>query len=1044
VRGGWLRGAVAVIAALLTMLARPAGAAAAPADCLTFADPTTGNSVSFSPSDRALVFATADGVVFRREAHSSRFVPGYLTFKFHRSPELLLLVRAHPRRGQVTAQAIVRPATRGGGAQAWQSYRVSVDDGQGVPCDPPSPSPTATSSPSPTPSPTPRPAGWTPSPTGSPTPSPTVTSTPTATPSPSPTVVPGAPAISPTLLRLSTTFNSIGGELLFEGDPDGDATATLEFKKASETTWRAGLPLWRTGATAAPGPAFYGSALFLEAGTAYDVRVTVADPDGVTGQAVLTGLAITRSEDLAPAASLLATHHVRADGDDADDGATTATAWRTLERAIASAPSGAVVRVGPGYYAAPASARDTPLTLVAEHRAVDDAGAPVNVGRRSVIESGVVSGPAGASEPRLVHAPWERMTLVGPGGGGATAGASYPVWRWRGVPLTPGWLGHAATREGQPRRIAKWEVKGPDLQTPAGWAEKVYTNRTHNYGWVIYPAGGGAYDVYARFPGDLDPNTLYVTVGGSSGLIVAGPDVRLSGFELRPSSSGVYFSPAAQRGVVDHNLIVVGFAGVRLDGDKNVTPHRYGADHLIERNVIVDSSLWTDDHVAAPAVPWCFIKCSVVQGDGSIYPPDRIGEGNESTGVWSRGGAKRVVVRRNTIDGPFNGVAAYNSGFDRYAAQDQDIHDNVVRRIADDVFEPEQVAINWRIWRNRAEHSPVLLSTGPVAFGPLYLVRNEAWRIGKQGVGRADPAVPAPMAPTFFKYSGQSNPAARLFVLHNTFWTDSTVVVGIETVGVDGAGQYAGGGSSGERFYMRNNILRTTRYAFQVGAWDEDANSFTTSDAGRGLSAESNRWTSDVAAYRVAYAAAHGQTTRTNVGGDFVTPSDTRLSNPAAGDLTLAAGSPFVDGGVVVPNVSDRPGVDYAGGAPDLGATETSLVAPAVAVVRASGQGVPPRSTPPRVTPPRVTVPRITRPRISLPAVVATRVVSTRVVAPRAVPTRVVPPRATPAPSATPTPIRVQARPDGAWRLLGTPAAPGQSISTRSQSAVNPHLTPHP
>ena len=49
---------------------------------------------------------------------------------------------------------------------------------------------------------------------------------------------------------------------------------------------------------------------------------------------------------------------------------------------------------------------------------------------------------------------------------------------------------------------------------------------------------------------------------------------------------------------------------------------------------------------------------------------------------------------------------------------------------------------------------------------------------------------------------------------------------------------------------------------------------------------------------------------------------DSWLADPAGGDLGLAAGSPFVDAGVPVPNVSDRPGVDYTGAAPDLGAVE--------------------------------------------------------------------------------------------------------------------------
>jgi hypothetical protein len=1036
--GGWLRGA-AVVAALLTLLARPAGATAAPADCLSFADPTTGNTVSFSQAGRALVFETADGVVFRREAHSSRFVPGYLTFKFHRSPELLILVRAHPRRGQVTAQAIVRPATRAAGS-AWQSYRVSVDDTQGVPCDPPSPTPT----PSSTPSPTPRPAGGSPSPTRTRTPSPSATPSPTATPSPSPTAVPGAPAIFPGLLSLTETFSSIGVELPFDGDPDGDATATLEFKKASETTWRAGLPLWRTGASGRPGGAFYGSALLLEPGTTYDVRVAVADPDGVLGSPLIPGRANTRAEDIVPASALSPTHHVRADGDDAADGSSVDTAWRTLERAVASAPPGAVVQVGAGYYAAPISARGTPLTLMAEHPAVDGDRRPVNADRRSVIDSGIVSGPSAAAEPGVVRTPWERVTLTGPGNAGAPSGEPYAVWRWRGVATSPGWLGYAASRAAQPKRIAAWSAKGADMQTPAGWAEKLYTNGTYNYGWVSFPAGGGATDVYARLPGDRDPNALYVTVGGGRGLAISGPDIRLSGFEVRPFGAAVRFEPTAQRGVADHNLIVVGYAGIWLDGDKDAAPDRYGADHVVERNLIVDSSLWTADHQNDPAIPWGFVKGGIYNPNGTIYRNDRIGESNETSAVWSRGGAKRVVVRHNTIDGPFNGVAAYNAGFDRYATQDQDVHDNLLTHIADDAFEPEQVAINWRLWRNRIEHTPVLLSTGPVSYGPLYLFRNEAWRIGKEGVGRSNRGEVG-VGATFFKYSANSDPQARVFVLHNTFWTDSTWAPSNDVQqGVDGSAHYAGGGRTAESFYMRNNILRATRYALQAAAWDEDANSFSTTDAVRGLMAFGAHWTTDVLSYRAAYGAAQGRTTRTNVGGDFVTPPDAGLSNPTAGDLTLAAGSPFIDTGVPVPNVSDRPGIDRAGAAPDLGATESSLSASSAALVRPAGQALPGRVTPPRIIRSRA-VPTRGIPIRAIPTrAIPTRAIPTPVVATAAAPTRAVPLPATPPRSAAATAIPRRTRPDGAWRMLGTPTVPGQSISTRSQSAVNPHLTPRP
>ncbi|MBI4507094.1 MAG: hypothetical protein HY691_16300, partial [Chloroflexi bacterium] len=99
------------------------------------------------------------------------------------------------------------------------------------------------------------------------------------------------------------------------------------------------------------------------------------------------------------------------------------------------------------------------------------------------------------------------------------------------------------------------------------------------------------------------------------------------------------------------------------------------------------------------------------------------------------------------------------------------------------------------------------------------------------------------------------------------------------------------------------------------GRWDEDYNSFSTTDAGRGLRYGTS-YTTDVRAYR----AASGQGAHTNVASDFVTAP--ALQNPAAGDLSLPAGSALVDAGVPVSNLSDRAGVDYRGAAPELGARE--------------------------------------------------------------------------------------------------------------------------
>jgi hypothetical protein len=137
-----------------------------------------------------------------------------------------------------------------------------------------------------------------------------------------------------------------------------------------------------------------------------------------------------------------------------------------------------------------------------------------------------------------------------------------------------------------------------------------------------------------------------------------------------------------------------------------------------------------------------------------------------------------------------------------------------------------------------------------------------------------------------------------------------------------GGAQYGGKtGSPTEAFYMRNNIIHASKTAFAVATadmWDEDYNYFSSTDITRGMDYLHLNYTIDVAGYRMV----SGQGTHTNISGNFVkTP---KLTNPGGGDITLPAGSPLIDAGVPVPNLSDRPGVDYKGIAPDLGATEQS------------------------------------------------------------------------------------------------------------------------
>jgi hypothetical protein len=741
--------------------------------------------------------------------------------------------------------------------------------------------------------------------TRTPVPSAQATATPTRSPTATATAGAGGgpDAVRAGALKLTATFNSVGVELLFGDDANANAAAALEFRKAGDSAFRQGLPLWRTGSPAAPGPAFYGSALLLQAGTSYEVRVTLTDPDGVSGPAVVTGTVRTRADNIPSAAGLAPTHFVRADGNDANGGGgdSPSGAWRTLTKAFASAPPGAVVRLGPGYFARPSGGRASPITLVAQHPAVADGGSVINAGRHSVVDSGVVSSPTGSGGPNA--GAWQRVTLTGPGLAGAPGGAKYAVWMWAGSGVSPTQLGYASSREAAPRRVANWKAGGADLATPAGWAEKLYTNRSYNYGF--YASGQ---DVYLRLPGDRDPNTLYITVGGGAGLGFGAANVRVSGLEIRTFESGVRLDQNSSSAVIDHNLFTGNQAGLWVAGAKGPPP-QYGGEHVVEHNRFEDANLWAFPQPAdGSLIPWSFIKGSITSANGSGYGANRLGEKSESEAIYLSGGAKRMVVRFNTIQGPFNGITGYNVGFDRYASQDTDVHDNLVRQIADDCFEPETYAINWRIWNNRCEDTFTVLSTCPVAFGPVYVFRNVGWRTGSRGVGLLRGESGANFVAVGFKYSAGANPPSRVWVVNNTFWSDD--------VQASGGDQYAGGSGGGERFWVRNNIFRMGRYAFAAPPaprWDEDHDHFYTTDPSRGINYNSaNQGT--IAAYR----AASGQGQHSNRAGD-VRAHDPALVDPAAGNLDLPGGSPLVDAGVPVPNIADG----FTGAAPDLGAAET-------------------------------------------------------------------------------------------------------------------------
>ncbi|MDO8657550.1 MAG: dockerin type I repeat-containing protein, partial [Candidatus Levybacteria bacterium] len=600
---------------------------------------------------------------------------------------------------------------------------------------------------------------------------------------------------------------------------------------------------------------------------------------------------------------------------------------------------------GPGHFASPIHPRvNNPITFLAQYPAVEYNAATktwneINLNNRTVIEYGLNSSPAGSNEPNA--SPWAEVNLTGSGYAENYIGAvpnpipTYRLWKWN----VPGkilsqysQMGYAASRANPPQRIATWAYMSDPvghLTTPAAFAEKLYTNKTYNYGFMVFPDGMGGSDIYLRMQGGANPNSYYITFGnqGTGFHLMAAPDSRISGFEIRTMKLGVYVSAAASRTIIDHNLFTGIQTSVRIDG---TPPSTYATDVVAEYNVMRDYNLWSADPVGNPGIPWDFPIYALTNADstyyGGIMRSYALGGPNQSTAVAGVGSGRRNVIRYNHTDGLSNGIAGggVNTMFDRYAFSDTDIYGNLIEHSGDDGIELDGSNINTRMWDNRVSDTNTFFSIAPILYGPSYIFRNEGWRIGN--IGQTPNASGQRVTyPGAFKHDGLSVPNARVYFINNTFWTDRGNGDGATVTSGNVSG---GGGSNIASFYLRNNLFRTTGYAWVlypsadwVGKWNEDYNYWATSDITRAMRYERSIFTT-VDPYRLAT----GQGAHSNTFGDFVTVSniDNNLNNPTSGNLTLKSGSQLIDLGVIVPNIADNSDAKtaYSGSAPDLGAIE--------------------------------------------------------------------------------------------------------------------------
>jgi parallel beta-helix repeat protein len=139
------------------------------------------------------------------------------------------------------------------------------------------------------------------------------------------------------------TFESGGVTAVVSGDANGNATAALEVLAPDASDYRVAHPLVRIDATH-----FVGSLFFLQPGATYGVRVTLSDPDGVTGSATLSKNLATRAEDSAfvPARTL----YVAPNGSDGNTGTNPSQPLKTIQHAADLSQPGDLVSIAAGVY----------------------------------------------------------------------------------------------------------------------------------------------------------------------------------------------------------------------------------------------------------------------------------------------------------------------------------------------------------------------------------------------------------------------------------------------------------------------------------------------------------------------------------------------------------------------------------------------------------------------------------------------------------------------------------------------------------------------
>ncbi|MFH2005091.1 MAG: right-handed parallel beta-helix repeat-containing protein [bacterium] len=381
-------------------------------------------------------------------------------------------------------------------------------------------------------------------------------------------------------------------------------------------------------------------------------------------------------------------------------------------------------------------------------------------------------------------------------------------------------------------------------------------------GGFYVDAGAGL--LHLRLPDRSNPadHVIYATIRDVGILIDTITDVVIEGLEIRHFGEVAVDVRDSRRSWVRRNHLHHVNAGVRL---RRPESH----DNVVEDNRLRDTSVYF--------WPWDSCKAETCEASGVSVTG---GEGN--------------VVRRNTIEGFFNGV--YTGEWDttdESIARNTDVTENTLFQIGDDGLEPEGACVNHRFVENTIVEVYNAISLAPIDTGPTWLVRNVV-------VGFKAHVLKLNNASTGY-----------MFAYHNT---------SVPHPDEDGAQPLSPSVPFGG-LVARNNIWTSNRYVIEygdtslLGVVDLDYDDLWTHDVegvGRFV-----KWL-DV---RYADLAELQTGTGLELHGLQTEPV---YEDAAGGNFTPVEGSPLLDVGLPIPGINDRFSVD----GPDIGAFERGGIQP--------------------------------------------------------------------------------------------------------------------